>query len=61
MLGNSCGTCAAAVSIDGKQDVVGCKRYMDLHSAEERNECFCTEYCTGATEDGRKEADHEAR
>lgn len=60
MLGNSCGTCAAAVSIDGKQDVVGCKKYMDLHSTEERNECFCMEHSTGATEDWRKEADHEA-
>lgn len=58
MLDNTCGGCAAAVGIDGKQDVVGCEKDMTLHSAGEQKECFCREWKrTGETEG--KETDHE--
>ena len=41
----SCGNCAAACGIEGKNEVVGCKEDGKLHNAQEQNTCFYVEDC----------------
>ena len=41
----SCGRCAAACGIEGKNEVVGCKDDGKLHNAQEQKACFHVEDC----------------
>lgn len=41
----SCGNCAEACGIEGKNEVVGCKEDGKLHNAQEQKACFYVNDC----------------